>query len=925
MNPLQELRQQGQSIWLDYIRRSIITSGDLRRLVREDGLTGVTINPTIFEKAIAGSSDYDEALRKLLAADPHADASALYERLAVEDVQMAADVLRPVYDETGGGDGFVSLEVSPFLASDTSGTIAEARRLWHAVARPNVMIKVPATGEGIPVIETLTAEGINVNITLMFSLTHYEAVAHAYISGLERVADPRRVASVASFFVSRMDTVVDRALEAIGTSDALALRGKIAIANARMAYRRFREIFYGEPFAALRRRGGRVQRPLWASTGTKNPAYSDVLYVEELVGHDTVNTLPPATLDAFRDHGHVRGATIEEGLGDAQVALARLTTLGIDLDAITEKLQVDGVEAFKASLDQLFTSLQQKRSSVLGGQVDAQRLTLGGTQARVDARTQAWHDTGFARRMWAKDPTLWSPSPAPEITDRLGWLTLPEAMHDHLDDLARFADEVKAAGIRHVMLLGMGGSSLAPEVFQRTFGNAAGYPRLMVLDSTHPAAVRAVESQVSLKETLFLVSSKSGTTTETLSLFRYFWQRTGQVSQRPGEHFVAITDPETPLVRLARDRGFRRVFPAPPDVGGRYSALTVFGLVPAAVIGVDVRRLLDRAWRMAEASAFCVSCEENPGLVLGAALGELARAGRDKVTFFVSPSLDGFPSWIEQLIAESTGKDGKGIVPVVDESMAPPERYGNDRFFVYVKLLGDDTHDLDAKVSKLEASGHPVARIMVMEKADLGQEYFRWEVAVAAAGAVLGIHPFNQPDVQLAKELSQQAMARRRGREGEPGRGPEAEDQREVSSAQPDVLTQAIRAWLAQARPGDYVGIQAYLAPADSTTAALQTIRLTIRDRLGAATTLGYGPRFLHSTGQLHKGGPNTSLFLQIVDNPEDDVAVPETDYTFGALITAQALGDLQALQQRGRRVLRVNLGRDVAGGLSRMTEALRG
>ncbi|MFQ5795439.1 MAG: bifunctional transaldolase/phosoglucose isomerase [Candidatus Bipolaricaulia bacterium] len=915
---LKELHKHGQSIWLDYIRRSLITSGELQRLVEEDGLRGVTSNPTIFEKAIAGSTDYDDTLTALVDADPHTDTSALYETLAIEDIQMAADVLRSVYDETDGADGFVSLEVSPHLAHDTEGTIAEARRLWQAVDRPNLMIKAPATPEGIPAIETLIAEGINVNVTLIFSLAHYEAVAHAYIRGLERSTDPRRVASVASLFVSRIDTAADRALEEIGTPEALALRGKIAIANAKMTYQRFREIFYDKPVADSNQQGARVQRPLWASTGTKNPAYSDVLYVEELIGPDTVNTLPPSTLNAFRDHGRVQ-TTVQQGLEEAQAALARLAELDVDLDAITEKLQADGVDAFANSFDQLLGTLKEKRRAIQADRVDRQTLDLGTYHIRVEERLQVWQSEDFVRRLWSKDPALWFSEPVSEITDRLGWLDLPETMHEQLDDLRAFADEVKAEGMRHVVLLGMGGSSLAPEVFQRTFGNAPGYPELVVLDSTHPAAVRAVDQRIDPGHTLFLVSSKSGTTLETLSLFRYFWNRAGQVTDTPGRHFVAITDPGTPLEQLAHERGFRHVFQASPDVGGRYSALTAFGLVPAALIGMDVHQLLDQAWTLSEACAFCVPESDTPCLPLGAALGELARAGRDKVTFLASPSLEAFPTWLEQLIAESTGKDDTGILPVADEPLAVPEMYGSDRLFVHLALEQDDTPDLEEQLNALEVSGHPVARIHLTEKADLGQEILRWEVAVAAAGAVLGIHPFNQPDVQLAKDLARQAMGQDQGTEKQ-------RDEPVVESIRVDQLedlAQAISDWLSQARSGDYVAVQAYLAPTPETTATLQEIRLTLRDRLKLATTLGYGPRFLHSTGQLHKGGPNTGLFLQLVDEPTDDLPVPETDYTFGTLIRAQAQGDNQALKQRGRRVLRVNLGGDASAGLKRLAKML--
>jgi transaldolase/transaldolase/glucose-6-phosphate isomerase len=365
MNPLKELLKQGQSIWLDYIEGGLIQSGELKRLVEEDGVRGVTSNPTIFEKAIAGSSDYDDTLRSVLAEDPKIDAGKLFERLAIENIRAASDILRPVYDETEGGDGFVSIEVSPRLAYNTQGTIAEAKRLWREIDRPNVMIKVPATPPGIPAIEALIADGVNVNITLMFSMKHYEAVARAYIRGLERCSNPRELSSVASFFVSRVDTVVDSALKRLDIEEAKGLLGKIGIANCKVVYQRFREVFHGKDFANLRSQGARVQRPLWASTGTKNPNYSDVLYVETLIGPDTVNTLPPATLNAFRQHGRVKGFSVEEGLKSAESDLCRLKDLGVDLDAITEKLQADGVSAFAASFDQLLAVVEEKRKGIV--------------------------------------------------------------------------------------------------------------------------------------------------------------------------------------------------------------------------------------------------------------------------------------------------------------------------------------------------------------------------------------------------------------------------------------------------------------------------------------------------------------------------------------------------------------------------------
>ncbi len=912
-NALQELSALGQSVWLDFIRRNLITTGEMKALV-DAGLRGMTSNPTIFEKAIAQSNDYDEAIRRALDENPNMDIVALFERISIEDIQMAADVLRPVYDSSGGADGFVSYEVGPDRAYDTQGTIADARRYWKAINRPNVMIKVPATKEGIPAVETLLAEGINVNITLMFSLAHYEAVAQAYLGGIEKAKSPKGISSVASFFVSRVDTLVDKELGQIGTPAALAARGKIGIANCKLVYRRFEELFGGERFAKLAAKGARVQRPLWASTGTKNPAYSDVMYVDNLIGQHTVNTVPPATLDALRDHATIK-ETILTGLDDAKNTFATVARLGIDMGAITETLQSQGVTLFFDSYKQLLKSLDDKRRKILDTRVDPHRMALGAAQAAVEKRLASWQAADFGRRLWAKDHTLWAKEPT-EITNRLGWLGLPEGMAKQADDLAQFVQAARADAFDQVVLLGMGGSSLAPEVFEMTFGHKQGYADLKVLDSTHPDAVRAVEKTIDTAHTLFIVSSKSGTTLEPNSYMKYFWARVGEKTKDVPRHFVAITDPGTAMVKEAQSRKFRRIFEATPDVGGRYSALTHFGLVPAALIGVDISRFLSVAAGMARACGPEVPASQNPGLVLGAALGELALAGRDKVTFATSRSFALLPAWLEQLIAESTGKNGKGIVPVAGERLGPPEVYGQDRVFVYLRAAQDADSEQEAKLKALEATGHPVIRIEAGETLDLGQEFFRWELAIAAAGAVLGIQPFDQPDVELAKNLARQAMA------GQSQSVPGAEP---VAASNGEALRKAVGGWLGSAKPGDYFSIQAYLAPGATTTLALESIQKTLRDTRRLATTLGYGPRFLHSTGQLHKGGPNTGLFVQFVDEPSDPLPVPETDYSFGQLIRAQALGDFQALTQRGRRVLRVNLGKDAAGGLRQFEIAVRG
>lgn len=539
---------------------------------------------------------------------------------------------------------------------------------------------------------------------------------------------------------------------------------------------------------------------------------------------------------------------------------------------------------------------------------DYQVFKIGEFQTQVEKRLKLWKEQAFSRRLWSKDPTLWFPDIQPEITDRLGWLSLPEMMQDRLEELVFFAEQVKDEGMNRVVLLGMGGSSLAPDVFQRTFGNEDGYPELIVLDSTHPSAVVSVEEKLDLKRTLFLVSSKSGTTLETLSLFRYFWNKVSQAVERPGWHFMAITDSGTPLQKLALEKGFRRVFEANPDVGGRYSAFTYFGMVPAALIGMDIQRLLDRAWTAAEDCASPVSEEKASSLILGAALSEIAKK-RDKLTFFTSSSVSSFPDWLEQLIAESMGKDGKGILPVAGEASVSPEDYGQDRLFVFLGVKGEDDREMEERMNGLIQAGHPVIRIELKDKYDLGREIFSWEVAVASAGSVLGIHPFNQPDVQLAKDFTRKAME-----QGDQDADESAIDTWSIDDS--EALDQALKEWLSQAKPGDYICFQPYLAPTPQTTDALQRLRLELLKRKRLATTLGYGPRFLHSTGQLHKGGQNTGLFLQLIDEPGRGLPVPESDYDFRSLIKAQAEGDYMALKERGRRVLRVNLKTDVSTGL---------
>jgi transaldolase/glucose-6-phosphate isomerase len=871
VNPLLQLREAGQGVWLDFLRRSLITRGGLERLMREDGVSGLTSNPSIFGKAIGSSTDYDEEIRAIAEKGDRTAIEVFYD-LALADVQMAADVFLPVYREARGADGLVSFELEPALADDARGSIEAARALFERIGKSNVMIKVPGTEEGVLAVEELTALGVNVNITLLFSVEMYEKVAEAYIRGLERRLEAGEsvdhVVSVASFFVSRVDTVVDGELP-----EGSPLRGKVAIANAKRAYYRFRHLFSGERWESLVSAGAWVQRPLWASTGTKNPDYSDVLYVEELVGPDTVNTVPEATLNAFRDHGVVRPRSVLEGIAEADTVLSLLPEHGIDIEAISERLVEDGLRAFQADLEKLLGVIEDKLEEVRAGRA---RVTaqLGSISGDVEGRLAQLERDDIVARIWRKDHTVWRPDPA-EITDRLGWLGVSDLMSGRADELEAFAREVVGEGFRTAVLLGMGGSSLASEVLRQTLGVREGSLDLIVLDTTHPATVARVERSLDLAHTLFVVASKSGGTIETISHFAYFFERTGQ----RGGQFVAITDPGTPLEALARVRGFRRVFLNPPDIGGRYSALSLFGVVPASLIGGDLDALLEAAEGMARACDGCVPTGENPGAWLGALMGEAGKSGRDKLTLVLPPEIESFGSWVEQLIAESTGKDGMGIVPVTGEDVGRPDVYGPDRLFI---AYGEHTG-----LEGLEAYGHPVVRI-ADGAPSLGAEFFRWEFATAVTGNILGIHPFDQPNVEEAKRATKQIL------ESDPGEAREFDD---------------LEALLGTLMGRDYVAIQAYLDPTSETEQVLQRARLAIRDRHKVAVTVGFGPRFLHSTGQLHKGGPDAGVFVQIVDRTRDaDVSIPGAPYTFGELIDAQALGDLRALRARRRRVARVTL-----------------
>jgi transaldolase / glucose-6-phosphate isomerase len=942
-NPLKTLQEYGQSVWLDFVSRDLLKSGGLTKLIADDGLRGVTSNPSIFEKAIGHGDDYDAQIAALQASGD-LDPGALFERLAVTDIQNGADALRPIYHQTEGRDGYISIEVSPYLAMDTGGTIEEARRLWREVARENLMVKIPGTKPCLPAIRAMIAEGVNINVTLLFSQQVYADVAEAYISGLEAFAkkggDPHRVAGVASFFVSRIDTLVDDELDkkiAAATDVAekarlQGLKGKVAIANAKRAYQLYKKIYSEARWQRLAQQGAQTQRLLWASTGTKNKAYSDVLYVEELIGADTVNTIPPATMDAFRDHGRLR-PSLEEDVPSANVVMDALPPLGISIEAVTAKLVDDGVRLFADAADHLYAAVQNKRRSVLGGKLNAMSYKLAQELDKdVQAALEDWRKEGKVRRLWAADASLWTET---DEAHWLGWLEIVDKQLKGIAHLQDFAEDVRRTGFRDVLLLGMGGSSLGPEVLSETFGNKSGFPKLHVLDSTDPAQIRHFEAAIDPARTLFLVSSKSGSTLEPNIFKQYFYERAKQAVGGPEapDRFVAITDPGSSLEKTALTEGFRCVFHGLPSIGGRYSVLSDFGMVPAAAIGVDLQAFLESAAEMVRSCAASAPPVENPGVILGAILGTGQRRGRDKVTIIASRGLADFGAWLEQLLAESTGKLGKGIVPVDSEPVGAPAVYGNDRLFAHLHLAGDQDGEQERAVAALEAAGHPVVRITVNDRMQLGQEFFRWEMATAVAGSIIGINPFDQPDVEAAKVKARDLTNAYEKTGALPGDHAFFEgdgirlfaDPRNEAAlkSQATSLSAALKAHFGRIGQGDYAALLAYIERSPAHIETIQRIRRAIRDRTKAATCVGFGPRFQHSTGQAYKGGPNSGVFLQITCDDAGDLPVPGQSYTFGIVKAAQARGDYDVLAERGRRALRAHITGDLGKGLETLSRAV--
>lgn len=913
--PTLELGRAGQSPWLDTISRELLTSGRLKTLINEGGLLGVTSNPSIFEKAINQSAgSYEKAIRRLIRQG--ASTFEIYDDLTVEDIRTACDLFSPVFRASHGEHGFVSLEVIPSLAYDTKRTYEEAVRLFKKVNRPNVMIKVPATAEGIPAIRQLIGDGINVNITLIFSLKQYRAVAHAYLDGLndfrKKGGDLSKLHSVASVFVSRIDGLLDKKIsqkleketDSVRAAVLKNLLGKAALANSKIIYREFETIFGSESFKRLKSQGAWHQKVLWGSTSTKNPNFPDLYYVENLIGTETVNTMPQNTLEAFMDHGSVRPGSVKEGVQEAFQTAEILRGLGFDLDDVGEFLQKDGAKQFCDSFDVLMASIERivqasrftgksKRTKIQSPDIPASFL------AGVEKKNLV------SRLFQERDPSIWKTEETHQkvILNRLGWLQSPEWLLGRLYELDLFSEELRKEKIQSIVLLGMGGSSLAPEVMSEICPAAKnGRRRFFVLDTTDAASILAVEKQINLSRTLFVVASKSGGTIETVSQYRYFYDRVEKRLPKAsaGDHFIAITDSGSWLETHAKEKKFRKIFVNPGDIGGRFSALSYFGLVPAALIGLPVQKIL------AQTLGFLTEARQddirqNQTFFLGWALGCWASQGRNQLRLVFSPKLKTFAYWLEQLIAESTGKEKKGIVPIAGESFREASsRFGKKDIVVAVRLKSEKISVTPVKVFR--RAGIPVVEFIWQNPEAIGAEFLRWELMTSLACAAMGVNPFDEPNVKESKEKTSSVLETLKAK----GKLPYPAEVLTLKTGKLKPVYGDLKAdsllknFVQKAKQRQYIAVLAYGERDLRREKALSAFAEKLGRQWRLPVLTGFGPRYLHSIGQLYKGGPQAGSFIFLVSKSAKDAKVPESHFSFEELKTAQALGDFEAITEKG-------------------------
>lgn len=899
------LHEFGQSVWLDNIRRGLIKNGQLAKEIERGVIRGITSNPSIFCKAIKDSHDYDNALTSMALSCINEE--EIFFQLMVEDIRDAADLFRDLYVKSGGNDGFVCLEINPYFAHDACKTIEQAKQIWKAVNRPNLMIKIPATDEILPVITNLTAAGINLNLTLIFSPEKYKKCAYAYIDGLRKRMENgdslEKIRSVASVFVSRADTKTDTLLIEKGVSSQNLL-GKTGIRTAQRIYNISIDIFGDDNFDDIKAAGGKAQRVLWASTSTKNPLYKPTYYVEALVGSDTVTTLTPVTLDSLMKSSNIRPVlpVLDSEIDEFFVSLEKT---GINIQDVYLQLEDEGISGFTFDYSEALSSIKSHCKLI--------RNRIGKLNDLLVSAYERFNQESIMRRIFSKDPTVWTydTTAFSEIRNRLGWLDTYKNTEGNIPDYISLRNKLKKEQISKIILLGTEESSLAAEVIAKIFDKESDI-KLQVVDTTDPVQITEIRKSLDLKETIFIVCSKSGASIEINSLLRYFYEITSDYfGENAGKRFIAITDPGSRLETVAEDLGFRQLFLSDPSSGGRFSALTPFGIIPAILIGLDPQRITPKVREMMLNCSPSLPAYRNEGLSLGIFIGAAAEIGKDKLTIISDPSFEPFTIWIEQLIAQSSGKNGKGIIPVINEPQLQGRPYAEDRVFVYIN--SDNSHA--AEISQIKKQGHPVYEILIDDQYDLFGEFYRWETAAAAACAILGVNPFDHPDALASKTLTNAKLAEyRENRSLSDMQAVWSDNNIEVFTNCPsenvfenesynDIITNFIK----QADAGkNYIAINAFLPQNEEMLIWLQKLRKTLLECTGCATTIGFGPRFLHTAGQLHKGGANLGYFIQVAADYNEDTAIPDEIYGFKILERAQALAEIECLRDRERKVIQI-------------------
>ncbi|MCX7905237.1 MAG: bifunctional transaldolase/phosoglucose isomerase [Elusimicrobiales bacterium] len=900
-----KFRKIGQSIWLDSISRNMILNGTLANMIEKYDIVGLTSNPTIFENAIVKSNLYDNSIE--IAAKKFTNIQDIAYSLMIEDIQRACDLFKSVYEKTSGTDGFVSIEIPPTL-NEINSIIECATKIWEIVNRENLMIKIPATENGITAGEKLLKMGINVNMTLIFSPKIYDKVTEAYLSAVKWRVENKiqgNIFSVASFFVSRIDTeltnIFSNIINSINDTEKIneinKLKGKAAVAVSLLIYEIYLKKFHSNDFKKYEELGIKPQKLLWASTSTKEPNIKDSFYLDELCLPYTIATAPQHTIYSFFEHGKINDEKIETRISQAHYIYEKIISLGIDWEKIYEKLLSEGIKKFIESYNNILKAIETKIKNI-----SLQKLTMQIYNVSLEELLDKIEKENFIKRIFSKDTTLWKKDTqnAKIIKNSLGWLELPNKMKEKLPEIESFRQEIIKEGYKDVLLLGMGGSSLASEVIVNIFGQNKKI-KFHVLDSTNPDWINKITKNIKIEKTLFIVSSKSGTTLETISHFKYFFNLLKTKTKKAGKNFIAITDKDTPLEKIAIKYKFRKIFINPSDIGGRFSVFSYFGLVPASFTQANLSKLITNAQNaMSE-----LNKDNSPAIVLGAFLGLSYLNGKDKLTLVVPKKLQRFGLWIEQLIAESTGKEGKGILPIIDYEIYEPSSYSNDRCFVAITLKNFPENE--EKINQIIKSGHPLLKIYLDDVYDIAKEFYRWEIATALCGHIMKINPFDQPDVQFTKEFTQKILKSKNFFNLSP----------QIKNSSFEIYTANTSkiekddslSWyiLKNTSEDGYIAFCLYLDENNKNIKFFEEIKQNILKKTSIPTIIVYGPRYLHSIGQLFKGGKNSGTFIILTSKPKKDIKILGESLSFNKICVSQAKGDFLAMKEKGRKCIMIH------------------